>query len=129
MFPIPNGTYEATGTRKEALAKGFSNKEIDAAYGADGKQPFIFVFDAGTFLNFVVGDDGVKELGAKGTYTATGKRLIVTSESEGCFGCVYTYRWSFDGKVLSLKLLSSSTGPADFRDVRLVSEHDYVKTG
>jgi hypothetical protein len=40
-----------------------------------------------------------------------------------------TFKWSFDGKVLSLKLVKDLAGPADFRDVRLVAEHDYVKTG
>jgi hypothetical protein len=128
-FPIPNGTYEATATRREALEKGFSNKEIDEWYGPDGKLPISFELDDGSFLNFVVGDDGVKELGAKGTYTATKKLWIPTSEGEGCPGCTYTYRWSFDGKVLSLELVSGSEGPADFREVRLVTEHDYVKVG
>lgn len=128
-FPIPNGTYETTATRKEALAKGFSNKEIDDAYGADGKLPVTLVFDAGTEQVFVVGDDGVKELGGRGTYTATETRLVVTDQSEGCSGCVVTFKWSFDGKVLSLKLVKDLAGPADFRDVRLVAEHDYVKTG
>ena len=37
-----------------------------------GRQAALtFVLDDGTFQIFVVGDDGVKELGAKGTYTAT----------------------------------------------------------
>ncbi len=128
-FPIPNGTYEATATRQEALAKGFSNKEIDAAYGQDGRLPVTFVFDDGTYQVFVTGDDGVKELGDKGTYSATTTRLVATDEAEGVAGQVYTYRWSFDGNVFSLKLLSDSGGQTDFRDVRLVSEHDYVKTG
>ena len=128
-FPIPNGTYEATATRQEALAKGFSKKEIDAQYGPDGKLPVTFVLDNGALQVFVVGDDGVKELGDTGTYTATEKRFVVTDEGEGCSGCVVTWLWSFDGKVLSLKLVSDSAGRADFRGVRLVAEHDYVKTG
>jgi hypothetical protein len=127
-FPIPNGTFDAIATRQEALAKGFSNKEIDRYYGPDGELPVTFVFDDGTLEVFVVGDDGVKVLGDTATYTATKTRLVVTDEGEGCSGCVYTWRWSFDGKVLSLKLLSGSAGPADFRGVRLVAEHDYVKT-
>jgi hypothetical protein len=131
-FPIPNGTYDTTATRQEALAKGFSNKEIDRWYGPDGKQPLTIVLDDGTVQVFVVGDDGVKELGSSGTYTATKTLWVVTEEAEGCPGCVEAWRWSFDGKVLSLKLvprLSHDTlGPADLRAVRLVAEHDYVKT-
>ncbi len=131
-FPIPNGTYDATATRQEALAKGFSNREIDAAYGPDGKLPVTIVLDDGTFQVFGTGDDGVKELGAKGTYTATRTRWVAMAGAEAVAGDVYTYRWSFDGNVLSLKLLPRLThdrlGPADLRGVQLVTDHDYVKT-
>lgn len=126
-FPIPNGMFDATGTREEALAAGFTNKEITAAYGPDGTMPVTLVLDDGVFQVFGVGDDGVKELGAKGTYTATNTRWVAVSESEGCSGCVTTFRWAFDGTVLSLELLRDSAGPEDFRDVQLVAEHDYVK--
>jgi hypothetical protein len=77
----------------------------------------------------VEGDDGVKEVGASGTYTATERLWVATSENPGCPACVFTYRWSFDGKVLSLALLRDSAGPADFHLVQLVTEHDYVKVG
>jgi hypothetical protein len=128
-LPIPNGTFDATETRKEALAAGFSSKEITAAYGPDGTMPVTLVLDDGVYQVFGVGDDGVKELGDKGTYTATDTRWVAASESEGCSGCVYTFRWSFDGTVLSLELLRGSKGPEDFRQVQLVAEHDYVKVG
>ncbi len=130
-FPIPNGTYDTTGTRKEALEAGFSNKEIDKWYGPDGKLPVTLVLADGRYKIFVVGDDGVKELGATATYTATKKLWVAGDESEGCPGCIYTYRWSLDGKVLSLKLVPRLThdkrGPEDLRGVRLVTEHDYVE--
>jgi hypothetical protein len=128
-FPIPNGTYKTTATRKEALAKGFTNKEIDHWYGPDGKQPLTIVLDNGAYHVSVVGDDGVEEVGDLGTYTATKKQWIPTSQAPGCPGCVFTLRWSFDGKVLSLKLVRDSAGPKDFRLSRLVIEHDYVKVG
>jgi hypothetical protein len=128
-FPIPNGTYDTTATRKEALAKGFSNKEIDKYYGRDGRAQYTLVLDDGTVQHFVVGDDGVKELGSQGTYTATKTLWVVTELGEGCAGCVQTFRWSLDGKILSLELVSDSAGQADFRDVRIVAEHDYVKVG
>jgi hypothetical protein len=132
-FSIPNGTYATTATRQEALAKGFSNKEIDKYYGRDGRAQYILVLDDGAFLQFVVSDDGVKEQGAQGTYTATKTAWVATEVGEGCSGCVETYRWSFDGKVLSLKLMpglsQDSLGAADLRGVRLVSEHDYKKVG
>jgi hypothetical protein len=128
-FPIPNGTFDTTATRQEALDKGFSNKEIDKSYGLDGKLPLTIVLDGSTYQVFVVGDDGVKERGDMGTYTATKTLWVATDESEGCSGCVLAYRWSIHSQVLSLKLLSDSGGPADFRDVRLVTEHDYVKAG
>jgi hypothetical protein len=133
-FPIPNGRFDATGTRQEALDKGFSNKEIDHYYGPDGKLPLSIVLDDGTFQVFVVEDDGVKELGSSGTYTATKTLWVATEEGGACVvGCVETYRWSFDGKVLTLKLMPGlshdSLGPADLRGVRLVTEHDYKKVG
>jgi hypothetical protein len=131
-FPIPNGTFDATATRQETLAKGFSNKEIDRWYGPDGMLPVSIVLDDGAFQIFVTGDDGVKERGSLGTYTATKTVWVVTEEGEAC-SCVEAYRWSFDGKVLSLKLAPGlshdSNGPPDLRIVRLVTEHDYVKTG
>jgi hypothetical protein len=126
-LPIPNGTFHTTATRREARAKGFTNKEIDHWYGPDGKQPLTIVLDNGTLQMIVEGDDGVREVGATGTYTATKKLWVATSTSPGCPGCVFTYLWSFDGNVLSLKLMRDSAGPKDFRLVRLVSEHDYVK--
>ena len=130
-FPIPNGTFDAIATRQEALAKGFSNKEIDRWYGPDGRLPVTIVLDDGTFQIFVTGDDGVKELGSLGTYTATKKRVGRDGRGRSVSGCVETYRWSFDGKVLSLKLAWScrmTAWTADLRIVRLVTEHDYVKT-
>ncbi len=129
-FPIPNGTYKTTATRQEALAKGFTNKEIDHGYGPDGILPLTIVIDNGAYHVSGVGDDGVEEVGDLGTYTATKKLWIATSQSPGCPGsCVYTYRWSLDGGVLSLKLERGPAGPRDFRLVRLVSEHDYVTVG
>lgn len=130
-FPIPNGTYDTTGTRQEALEAGFSNKEIDKWYGPDGKLPVSLVLADGRYQIFVVGDDGVEELGATATYTATKKLWVAGDESEGCPGCIYTYRWSLHGKVLSLRLVPRLThdkrGPEDLRGVRLVTEHDYVE--
>jgi hypothetical protein len=128
-FPIPNGTYKTTATRREALAKGFTTKEIDRYYGPDGKLPYSLVFDNGSYHDIVESDSGLEEVGDLGTYTAAERVLVMTSKSSGCPGCVYTWRWSFDGKVLSLKLLSGSEGPADLRNVRLVAEHDYMKVG
>jgi hypothetical protein len=128
-FPIPNGTFIATPTRREELAKGFTTEYLDRFLGAGGSlTPYTLVFENGTYHDVVEGADGVKQVGDLGTYTATEKLLILTSETPGCL-CTYTYRWSFDGTVLSLKLVSGSAGPADFRNVRLVTEHDYVKVG
>ena len=126
-FPIPDGTFDTTATRREAHAKGFTNKEIDHWYGPDGKYPLTIVLNNGKYQVWGVGDDGVNEVGDLGTYTATEKLWIVTSEAPGCPGCVFTFRWSFDGTVLSLKMVSDSAGPKDFRVTRLVAEHDYAK--
>ena len=94
-FPIPNGTYDATADpQRGARQVGFSNKEIDKWYGPDGKLPVTLVLADGRYKIFVVGDDGVKELGATATYTATKKLWVAADESEGCPGCIYTYRWS-----------------------------------
>ena len=46
--------------RQEALAKGFTNKEIDHWYGADGKYPLTIVLNNGTYQVRGVGDDGVE---------------------------------------------------------------------
>jgi hypothetical protein len=121
--------YNAKPTRKEELAKGFTNKEIDRWMAPDGKNSITIVLHDGSWEVRVVGDDGIEVVGDQGTYTATKKLWIATSRGGPGGTVICTYRWSFDGKVLSLKLTNDSAGPKDFHVVRLVTEHDYVKVG
>ena len=122
--PFPNGRYDATVTRQEELARGFTNSEFDRAFGSpNGPVPVVYVFQDGAY-QFIVEANGVRQVGAAGTYTATKKLLMV--RDTGSF-YVVTYRWSFDGRVLSLHVLSDTAGKADLRDVRMVTERDYVK--
>jgi hypothetical protein len=119
---IPNGTYSTTATRQEALDAGFSKKLIDKNYGSDWNSGYVaFKFLDGRFSILVGTGEAAREAGDLGSYTINGSTLVTKSESEGCNGCVYTYRWALDGSVLSLKLVTSGS------DVRLVTEHDYTR--
>jgi hypothetical protein len=122
---LPNGSYEHTATLAEALDAGFSRKEVAEAFGGDGKLPITFTFEDGSWQHIVVLDDGTREVGDNGTYTVDGNKLVTTSESDGCFGCIVTYRWTLDGNMLSLTVLSDSAGEEDARDVRLNTQYEF----
>jgi hypothetical protein len=124
---FPEGTFEHTATVEEAVSNGFTEQESKEAFGPDGELPITFVFEDGTWQHIVVLDDGTSEVGDNGTYTVEGDELVTISESDGCPGCVGTYRWTWDGQTLGLVLLGGSAGEEDEHDVRLHTEYEFEK--
>ena len=124
---FPEGSFEHTATVEEAVSNGFTEQESEEAFGSDGELPMTFVFEDGTWQHIVVLDDGTSEVGDNGTYTVEGDEVAMVSESDGCPGCVGTYRWTFDGQTLGLVLLSDSAGEEDAHGVRLHTEYDFEK--
>ena len=124
---FPEGSFEHIATVEEAVSNGYTRQEARQAFGADGELPSTFVFEDGSWQHIVVYDDGSSEVGDHGTYTAEGDEIAMLSESDGCPGCVVTYRWTFDGQTLGFVMLSDSAGEADAHDVALHTEYEFEK--
>ena len=62
------------------------------------------------------------------TYDEQGN-AVLTSESDGCGACVYTFDWQLDDTKLTLTMVGhdSSDGPEDLVAVRFVTEGVYLR--
>ena len=127
---IPDGTFSKTVTRADAQALGIREKELlRSELGGDGEVTYTYRFAGDRWTLF--GDyDGVPEVGDLGTltYDSEGK-VALTSEGEGCPGCVYTYEWRLNGNQLSMTLVGhdSTDRPDDLLAVRFVTEGSYTR--
>ncbi len=54
---------------------------------------------------------------------------MLTSESDGCGACKYSYHWQLDGNALTLTIVGheSSDSPEDLALVRFVTEGVYTR--
>jgi hypothetical protein len=125
---IPDGNYAKTVTVAQAKAMGIKDQHFLDQLGADGTTTFVFKFAGTRWTEFVV--EEVPEPGDGGTlkYDAN-KDVVMTSESEGCPGCVYTYDWSLGGDQLTLRLVGhdSTDTPEDVVIVRFVTEGAFAR--
>lgn len=121
-FPV--GTYVATATREQALAKGFDDALIAELYGPDGSVIIKLKFLDGRWTQFVNDEGQPPEPGDLGTYRSVDGLLEMTSESQGCPGCVGLVDWVLDADTLSVRF--AEDGHPD--DERLMVEHDYRRT-
>jgi hypothetical protein len=80
FVPDPQRYVRTTGTRKEALEAGFSNKEIDN-YGPDGKLPVTSCSPMGDTESSSSGTTG-EGVGCTATYTATEKLWVAGDEAK-----------------------------------------------
>lgn len=128
---IPDGTYRTVATRQEELAKHFDPGFITSMLGSDGQMPVTIKIVGGHWDLFDVLDNGTVDHGDEGTVSYDARRrLVLTSESSGCTGCVVTYDWTFTGSSLTLTFRDELHGAAgDDRAVRVVTEHTYQKVG
>jgi hypothetical protein len=125
---IPDGSYAKTATAADAKALGLTDHKFLSSLGSDGKTTFTFKFQGDRYTHFVV--EKAPEPGDVGTLTYDAKRnAVMTSASEGCPGCVYTYRWSLIGDKLALKIVGqdSTDSPRDVLIVRFVTEGTFMK--
>ncbi len=103
---IPNGSYTRTITRAHAEALGVDPAFIEAEIG-DDELTLVYEFEDGRWTqsaNSAGGD--VFDVGDLGTYTYDDEgRLVTTSQSGGCRGCVGVIEWTFEDGVLAMTLV------------------------
>lgn len=125
---IPDGSYAKTVTVSQAKAMGITDQDFLDQLGEDGRTTFVYKFQGARWTEFVVED--VPEPGDLGTleYDAKGD-VVMTSASDGCPGCVYTYHWSVVGDELTLTLIGheSTDTPEDVVVVRFVTEGAFTR--
>ncbi len=125
---IPDGSYAKTVTVAEAKAMGITDQSFLRQLGEDETTSFVYKFQGDRWTQFVVeevpepGDGGPLEYDAKDD-------VVMTSESDGCPGCVYTYDWSLIGDKLTLALVGheSTDSPEDVVIVRFVTEGAFTR--
>jgi hypothetical protein len=111
---IPDGRYARTLTATDAEAAGLSSDLAKEFLGSDGELPMAFEFDGDRWQHLVTNDAGVEEIGDLGTldYDEEG-RLVTTSQSTGCPGCVGTMEWTLQDDSLTLSS-DEMSGPDAF---------------
>ena len=122
---IPDGSYAKSitvaGAKKVGIAdQGYLQENFNE------HRPTIITFKiAGdTWTQFVTPGGGAPEPGDVGTLTYDAHRnAVLTSESDGCPGCVYVYKWQLEGPHLTLTIVGheSSEGPAGLVITRFVT--------
>lgn len=125
---IPDGSYAKTVTVAEAKEKGITDRGFLNQFGKDGRTTLVLKIAGDRWTHFTV--ERVPEPGDLGTLTYDAKdKVAMTSESDGCPGCVYTYDWSTSGDELSLSLFGheSTDTPEDVVIVRFVTEGAFTR--
>jgi len=125
---IPDGSYAKTATLAVAHAMGITDQAFLRALGDDGETSYVFKFAGDRWTVFVVED--VAEPGDYGTLEYDEEGLVsMTSESDGCPGCVGTYDWSLAGDELSLSIVGheSTDTPAEALTARFVTEGTFTR--
>jgi len=122
---IADGTYTAQATRAEAEAAGFTEEDIERAYGPDGALEITLKFSDGQYSHLADYIPGVPEVGDGGTFAVAGDRLTLSNGDGDVI-----YRWTVDGDVLSVTLLEDKIAGDvdDIAVVRLMTEHDFTRT-
>lgn len=111
---LPDSTWTKTVTLKQAKKVGVPQAEVPSNFGEDGLMPLTFVFESDSWAIMVVHDDGAAEPGDLGTLTYDDQgRLVTTSNSEGCSGCVITLRWKVVRDTLTIAMVEKSNEPME----------------
>jgi hypothetical protein len=111
---IPDGRYARVATEADFDATALS-EELKAEFlGSDAEMLTAFEFDGDRWTHYITNDAGVEEVGDLGTLTYDDRgRLVTTSESTGCPGCVGFTVWELNGDVLELRLDGDDVDPVD----------------
>lgn len=101
---IPDGRYVRVATAADAEAANLAAGQAQEFLGSDGELPLALEFEGLRMEHLVTNDAGVEEVGDLGTldYPEDG-RVVFTSESTGCPGCVATLEWSLEGDELTIE--------------------------
>ncbi len=125
---IPDGSYAKTVTVSEARAMGITDQYFLGQLGEDETTSFVYKFQGDRWTQFVV--EEVAEPGEGGTleYDADDD-VVMTSESDGCPGCIYSFAWSLVGDELTMTLVGheSTDTPEDMVIVRFVTEGVFTR--
>jgi hypothetical protein len=101
---VPDSSWTKELTAAQGRDAGMSKLDLGYHFGSDGRFPLTLRFLDETWSITVTNDSGIDEVGDVGTIVYDDKgRLEMTSESEGCSGCVATLGWRITGDVLTLK--------------------------
>jgi TRAP-type C4-dicarboxylate transport system substrate-binding protein len=127
---IPPGTYSRVILRDEAIAEGFDPELVDAMLGPDGELPEAIEITTDGWVHHVTNDAGFSEVGDLGTYSYDEDgRLVLTSESTGCPGCVAVVDWTLANGILTLKF-GDVDGPEDpYDEGHLLYVGDWLPEG
>jgi len=108
---IPNSSWSKELTATQGRRAGMQHADIRLQFGQDGRLPLTFQFLDGTWSIVVTNDSGVDEMGDLGTleYDDRG-RMLMTSNSEGCPGCVSTMAWTIRRDRLRLESVGALPG-------------------
>ena len=132
-----DGTYEYTFTSEEEsrLIARMTETEAEAMRGVRVVKS-AFQFGDGRWKQFMLLDGSVPEWmgNSEGTYTTDGDQLILVHpvQSQPPATETYTYKWSLEDGVLSLKVLDyfrDDDVPTDPDAIRLLDEHDFTLSG
>jgi len=101
---LPDSSWSRELTAEQVRRAGMPNADIRLHFGPDGWLPLTLQFVDDTWSTSLTNDSGVDETGDVGTleYDDRG-RMWMTSNSEGCPGCVSTMAWTIRGDGLSLE--------------------------
>ncbi len=100
---IPDSTWTRVLTRAQAEDAGIPEADIVEQLGADDRMPLTFRFLGDSWSILVTNEQGIDEGGDSGTadYVAPG-RVVLTSDSPGCPGCIQRLTWRIRGDRLVL---------------------------
>jgi hypothetical protein len=110
---VPAGGWVREVTAKKGLALGISRRRVERLTGEDGAMGLgLKLQEQQVFTLWTNDDDGLATAWDTGRYAFTsGHRLVLTSMSSKCPGCVTRLTWSEDGKDLVLSAVRRDTAP------------------
>jgi hypothetical protein len=128
---IPDGTYAKSVTVADAKSADIADEGfLQGNFGDDGATTVTFDFEGDRWTLFVTLAGGAPEPGDLGSmkYDEDGD-AVLTSESEGCPGCIYAYDWQLQGDDLAWTIVehAASDRPEDLAIVRFMTEGAFAR--
>lgn len=105
---VPDSSWTRVATAAEARRLGVPRDAAVELLGDDGRLFQVLTFRNGSFSQSGRYGSGVMEVGDLGSVSYSGGRLVLTSSSPGCPGCVASFRWRLLGDRLVLDRMSGT---------------------